>query len=117
MCCAAQFAAEFNAELVFVHAIPYSTIRLGSFYFDPEWRLMMAQRANERITFLKQDMGIGGVTVVETGEAGPVVRDAAADRKADLVVIGRGGSVHGHRRLPSNAYAIIREASCPVVSI
>lgn len=117
MCWAARFAAEFQAQLMFLHVIPYTTTRLGPFYFDPEWRMMIIKQARERIDFLKREMGIAGEIVVDSGEVGAVVRDVAGGRKADLVVVGRGSRAHAHRRLPTHAYAIVRESPCPVVSI
>ena len=115
ICWAARFAAEFGAALELAHAIPFTTTRLGPFYFDPEWRLMLMRQARERMEFLARDMGVQAGIVVDSGEVGPFVHDAALEKKADLVVIGRGA--HTHRRLPTHAYAIVRESPCPVVSI
>jgi nucleotide-binding universal stress UspA family protein len=117
MCWSARFAAEFGAPLTMVHAIPSSTTRLGPVYFDPEWRLMLIGKARERLEFLKRDMGIQGEVLVDSGEAAVVVRDAARDRGSDLVVIGRGGRAHAHPRLPTHAYAIVRESPCPSVAV
>jgi nucleotide-binding universal stress UspA family protein len=115
LCWGARFAAEFGAGLISLHAIPFSTTRLGAVYFDPEWRMMLIRQARERMAFLHEDLNAPGETVVDSGEVGAVVRDVAAARQADLVVIGRGH--RGHRRLPTHAYAIVRDAPCPVVAI
>ncbi|MDE3167745.1 MAG: universal stress protein [Acidobacteriota bacterium] len=115
LCWGARFAAEFGAALLSLHAIPFSTTRLGPVYFDPEWRLMLMRQARERMEFLHEDMAAPGEVVVDSGEIGAVVRDVALAREADLVVIGRGH--RAHRRLPTHAYAIVRDAPCPVVSI
>jgi nucleotide-binding universal stress UspA family protein len=44
------------------------------------------------------------------------VSAAVKQVKADLLIIGRGGGV-GPGRLGLNAYGIIRESPCPVVSV
>ena len=46
-----------------------------------------------------------------------VVSDVASRRKADLLVIGRGRESGLLGRLRANAYAILRESPCPVVTI
>jgi len=117
LCWAAQLAADFGAHLTLVHAVPSTLTRLGPCYFDPEWRLMLIRQASERMEFMKQDIGTPGEVLVDSGEVSRVVSDTARDRKIDLVVIGRGSGAHAHRRLPTHAYAIAREAPCPVVSI
>jgi len=117
ICWAARFAAETGGTLGIVHAIPTETTRLGPVYFDPEWRMMLIDQARKRIDLMKEDMCITGEVMVASGEVGEVASGTARDRKSDLVVIGRGMGAHAHRRLPTNAYAIIRESPCPVVSI
>jgi len=46
-----------------------------------------------------------------------VVRVAATRLNADLVVIGRSPREGNSGRLRPNAYSIVREAPCPVVSV
>lgn len=117
MCWAATFAREFGAELTVVHAIPATSTRMGGFYFDPDWRIELTRQARERIGFLMSDMQITGTVRVEQGEAAECVDQVAAEIHADAVIIGRGraGGVLG--RLPTHAYAIVRQAPCPVVAI
>ncbi len=117
LCWAAGFAREFGAHLTVVHAIPSSSTRLGGFYFDPDWRTQLTRTAIERISFLKQEMGIEASVAIEAGEPPVVVATCAETMKADLLVIGRGSTPRAHGHLPTNAYAIVREAACPVVTI
>lgn len=113
---AARFAGEYGADLDIVHAIPTSTVSVGGFYFDPEWRTHVVNEAHDRINYLRQGLAIKGEVLVETGEVAHSVRAAADESHADLVVIGRSqAGVLG--RLRANAYAIIREAPCPVAAI
>ena len=117
MCWAGGFAAEFGAHLTLIHAIPASATRLGGFYFDPDWRTQLTRSAMERISFLREDMGIEASVAIEAGETPAVVGAAAETLKADLLVIGRGSTPRAHGHLPTNAYAIVRESKCPVVTV
>ena len=117
LCWAAGFAREFGAHLSVVHAIPSSATRLGGFYFDPDWRTQLTRTAAERIGHLKQEMEIEASVAIEAGEPPVVVTTAAETTRADLLVIGRGSTPRAHGHLPTNAYAIVREAACPVVTI
>jgi nucleotide-binding universal stress UspA family protein len=117
LCWAAGFAREFGAHLTVVHAIPSSSTRLGGFYFDPDWRTQLTRTAIERISWLKQELAIEGSVAIEAGEPPVVVATVAEAMKADLLVIGRGSTPRAHGHLPTNAYAIVRESACPVVTI
>ena len=114
---AAAMAREFSADLLVFHALPRSTVTAGGFQFDPEWRMQMEKEARQRIAQLQVDAGASGEVHIEVGDVAPLIRDAATEHKADLLVIGRsrGGGLLG--RLRANAYAILREAPCPVVSV
>jgi nucleotide-binding universal stress UspA family protein len=60
------------------------------------------------------------ITTEPEGEGGNVagtVRNLAMQSRADLVVIGRGAIRTGLGRLYANAYDIIRESPCPVLSV
>ena len=117
LCWAAGFAREFGARLSIVHAIPSSSTRLGGFYFDPDWRTQLTRTAMERIGFLRQEMEIEASVAIEAGEPPVVVATAAEAMRADLLVIGRGSTPRAHGHLPTNAYAIVRGAACPVVTV
>jgi nucleotide-binding universal stress UspA family protein len=117
LCWAAWFARDYGAHLSIVHAIPSSSTRLGGFYFDPDWRTQLTRTAMERIAYLRQEMEIEASVAIEAGEPPVVVTAAAETLGADLLVIGRGSTPRAHGHLPTNAYAIVREAKCPVVTI
>jgi nucleotide-binding universal stress UspA family protein len=99
---AAGFARHFESSLLLVHAVPgaqdVSTGRNG-------------------LAKLQQSAGIDVENCVAAGEPGNVIRQAAVDHKADLVVIGRGHLGETLGRLRTNAYAIIRQSPCPVISV
>lgn len=118
LCWAAQLAAEFNARLTLAHATaPLElTGRAGS-YFAPEWRSVLVSQAREEMTKLQHSTGAEAEVIIESGEAPKVVRQAAEQVRADLLVIGRSPVTGIIGRLRTNAYAIIRESPCPVVSV
>jgi nucleotide-binding universal stress UspA family protein len=114
---AAEFAREFGARLSITHAIPSSATYLGGFYFDPDWRTQMTRTAVERIALFRQEMDIDASVAIEAGEPPAVVTAAAETMSADLLVIGRGSTPRAHGHLPTNAYSIVRQATCPVVTV
>jgi nucleotide-binding universal stress UspA family protein len=114
---AAEFARECGARLSIVHAIPSSATRLGGFYFDPDWRTQLTRTAVEHIGFLRREMEIEASVAIEAGEPPLVVTTAAEATSADLLAIGRGSTPRAHGHLPTNAYAIVRQSTCPVVTI
>jgi nucleotide-binding universal stress UspA family protein len=54
---------------------------------------------------------------VNAGTVAHMVRTVALAKRSDLVVIGRGEIHHMFGRLRANAYSIVREAPCPVLSV
>jgi nucleotide-binding universal stress UspA family protein len=113
---AAGFAAEQRARLVVAHATPSIEGQVGE-YFDPEWRLGLQRQASERLAELKTKTGVVAEDAVDSGDPPRVICEAATSSKADLLVIGRGSASGIFGRLRANAYAIIRQAPCPVVSV
>ena len=109
---ATHVAAEFGAGLQVVHAI--SEAQDHAFADDTEELVSQAQK---KIADVQQCVGSQANVAVLTGEAPAAVCGFAAREKADLLVIGR--SVHNGLagRLRANAYAIIRQSPCPVVSV
>jgi hypothetical protein len=52
-----------------------------------------------------------------TGQPVQFVTSTAAEQQLDLLIIGRGMAKQRGSRLPTNAYGIIRESPCPVISL
>lgn len=101
---AKDFAAAFGAAVSVVHVIPEG----GKDRFNA---------ATEHIECLKKKFQIVGDTHIATGEPATEVASAAVRTNASVLVIGRSPALKGLGRLRANAYAIIRESPCPVVSI
>ncbi len=112
----AQMAEREGAEMVIVHAYPSLEGRAGD-YFDPNWRTYLTQAANDEIMKMQQKLGTDAELVLESGDPSQVVCNLAATRNADLLVIGRGSAAGVFGRLRANAYSIIRQSPCPVVSV
>jgi nucleotide-binding universal stress UspA family protein len=113
---AAEFADEFHSRLTVVHALP--PMEAGpAHYFDQALPAMLRDIAQKRIDELQDRVGTAGQVVLERGSVADVVRDAGGSHDADLVVIGRHEKAGLLGRLRSNAYAIVRESPCPVVSV
>jgi nucleotide-binding universal stress UspA family protein len=113
---AADFARQFAAQLHVIHALPPVEAGLAR-YFDQDLNAALARNTRERIESLLKGMGERANVILEHGDVAKVVRSAAESVDANLVVIGRHASPGVLGRLRAHAYAIIREAPCPVVSI
>ncbi len=111
---AAGFAREFGAALTIVYAIPDF---FGGIYFDAEWRTEVAKNARAQISSLAAELPIHAEVSIETGDVPAAVSGAAQQGNADVMVIGRGRAPAVLGRLRTNAYAILRESPCPVVTV
>jgi nucleotide-binding universal stress UspA family protein len=107
-----DFACEFKAELVLVHAA-HAVQGLTS--KDPAEK--NGAQACEQIRCLQRKLSVAGEILIEEGDPAQVVRAAVARLNADLVVIGRSPREGFLGRLRPNAYSIVRDAPCPVVSV
>lgn len=111
-----QFAEKYGAELEVVHAYPSLEGRSGE-TFDPNWRDYFTGIARDEIGKMQAKIGLNTEVVLESGDIPQVVCGLALARGADLLVIGRGSAAGMFGRLRANAYAIIRQSPCPVVSV
>lgn len=113
---AARIAEEFRSRLSVVHALP--PLEAGQArYFDAGWRVTLERQMKEQLEELMRKVGAKADLMVEHGAVQQVVREAAGSVQADLAVIGRHADSGTLGRLRAHAYAIIRESSCPVVSV
>ena len=113
---AAWFASSCDARLWLIHATPSIEGRTGE-YFDPEWRVSLAEQARLEIAKLADEAGAKPEVLIEDGDAPRVVCTAAERLGADVLVVGRGSAAGMFGRLRTNAYSIIRQSPCPVVSV
>ncbi|MBI3694891.1 MAG: universal stress protein [Acidobacteria bacterium] len=115
---AAEFGAEYHAQMALIHAAPSLDISgRGGQYLGPEWRAMLLDSAKERAQRLLEKVGCRAEVYIDTADTHRYVPQAVAQFQANVLVVGR--SPHGGLigRLRTNAYALIRESPCPVVSV
>jgi nucleotide-binding universal stress UspA family protein len=110
---AAFLAKEYGADLGIVHATPAPPATPTRFP-DPDFLTYLETEAGKRIAQLQASARTDARIFVSGGDPAEVVSCAARQFGADIAVIGRHGGA-GHLR--HNAYAILRQSPCPVISI
>jgi nucleotide-binding universal stress UspA family protein len=100
---AANLARAFDARLTLLNTMPCG----------PNVQLA----AGEELRMLQAASGADADVLLESGEPAPAICAAADRLKSDVLVIGRGSAAGVYGRLRTNAYAIIRQSPCPVVSV
>ncbi len=113
---ARRFADSAGADLKILHATPNLEGRAGE-YFDPDWRRHVEASVREDVAGLLSRLGFDAPLAVDSGEVPATVCELAQEWKADVLVIGRGSAAGVFGRLRANAYSIIRQSHCPVVSV
>lgn len=99
---AVEFANEYRAQLVVVHA---------------SGAIENAANSRKEIEKAVAAAGADAEIVVERGEVPTMVAAEASRRQADLMIIGRSPSPGVFGRLRAHAYPIIRQSPCPVISV
>jgi len=114
---ATRLANDFDAGLSVIHAVPRLDPSL-KVVFSSDLRDQMEGNIRTEIERLQETAGARKTTVcIEEGDAPEVICSYATSVGADLLVIGRGGKNSGKGRLRTNAYSIIRQSTCPVLSV
>lgn len=114
---AAQFANDFGAQLSVVHVIPEVGSRF-SLNHHSQLKQELEKSALARLEEIKRSAGIETATnSIQEGDVASRVSSFVAAAGADIAVIGRGAAEGKEGRLRTNAYAIIRQSGCPVISV
>ena len=101
------FSHEFQAMLTLLHVVtPH-----------PDADEALRTAARQDLEQLRAAGGANAEILIDSGDAAQVVCATAADTGADVLGIGRGSAAGVFGRLRTNAYAIIRQSPCPVVSV
>lgn len=109
---ASELAHDYKAKLRLVHAVYEGTSQPEMDFSD-----FLKQVARENLAKLQRQVGTNFEVCLESGAVSRVIRAAALHHEADLVIIGRGTLGEAFGRLRTNAYKIIRDSPCPVLSV
>ena len=113
---AARLARSFDARLFLIHAIP-ALVPAEEDYYQQAWREDLAIGGRDQLDRLQQSVGTKAEQLVVAGDVPHTVCAQVEELGADVLVIGRSSESGLLGRLRTNAYAIIRGAHCPVVSV
>ena len=111
-----EFARQQSLELQLIHAVAGAD-GMWTEERDPSMYEFLFHAARERIAKLQARPGPTSKSASSEGSVGSAVHQAALDFDADLIVIGRGAIQTSFGRLKNSAYAIIRAAPGPVISV
>ena len=111
-------AKQYQAKLGIVHATAAIDTTVASLDIEEEFDRQVSTQAKARIDALQAEAGTTAHQVfINPGQPEAVVADAAREFAADLLVIGRHSGEGIAADLFQSAYAILREAPCPVISV
>jgi len=108
---ASKLAAEFDCELSLVYTVPEAR------YGDEKTKAKLILEAGQRVREVAQCVSAEPKVSILSDEVAQGVCGFAEREKADLLVIGRSVQEGMLGRLRTNAYSIIRQSPCPVVSV
>jgi nucleotide-binding universal stress UspA family protein len=113
--CASELAKAIGANLGLVHAVAVDETWPEK-YLEGDFSAALVEKGREDVAGYQKEAGTSLEAAIEGGAVSRVVREAALAQQADLLMIGSGKVHKPLARLRSNAYAIIRESPCPVIS-
>jgi nucleotide-binding universal stress UspA family protein len=106
---ASEFSQQMGAELSFLHVVSSTG--------DVPALASVREDVLDRLEAVKQSILVQEPLHVEAGGIAETVTEKARQGRTDLVLIGRGLLSSPLGRLRSNAYAIIQQSPCPVLSV
>lgn len=105
---ASLLASELDAALLLVH-VAHRFDSPGEGFYSREFHQHVLAEANRKMDELQRIAGTRAELIIESGSLVSTVSKVAEERKADLLVIGRGGNPDSGM-LSLNSYGIIRES-------
>lgn len=115
---ASDLAADLQACLIVVHAIPSLEFHPETYFLEADMRRALIGDARTKLArWIGASRTPSAEIRVEGGNVSTVVRSVIEDNRADLLVIGRASGKGILGRLRTHSYALIRESPCPVISI
>ena len=113
---AVDIADAIHATLRLIHAVP-PVDQTPMTRLEDVFRADLMRLSRESVMKLQDEAGTHLDLCMEMGPVSKVVHAAAVHHGADLVMIGHGRIHNTLGRLRTNAYSIVREAPCPVLSM
>jgi nucleotide-binding universal stress UspA family protein len=118
---AGKLARDLGAELHLGTAIEVEDMKVA-LNFGSDWERYALERARDRLHELQSQTNIDCALHARIGEPSKVIPHLAASLHPSLMVIGRSVKGNGPMEriggmLRTNAYALIRESPCPVLSV
>jgi len=114
-----RFADEirrlFSAKLHLLHCLPEAATRPNK-YFDFDLHGYLLEGARVELKKMQREAGIACEITITGGAVSKVVRNLALEKKAGLIVLGRGECQHRFGRLRTHTFQIVHDAPCPVLS-
>lgn len=120
----AFMASLFKADIILLHAVKpnwtvysaeNSSVPIDTIQYQTERTLEKLEDAAEKIRKYNR---LNVETLCETGRVCPVIISAVDKYNADLIVMGtHGASGFEERFIGSNAYRVVNDAHCPVITI
>jgi nucleotide-binding universal stress UspA family protein len=112
---AERMAVAYGATLALVSAIEWPTddptVDPGNY-----WDRIRSSAETDLVNY-SRTLPIRASTHIVFGPIAHVLRDAAVQQAADLLIVGRGESQSKLSGVLSNLYSIVRESPCPVLSV
>ncbi|MES1260128.1 MAG: universal stress protein [Acidobacteriota bacterium] len=113
---AAELAASSQGRVHIVHAVA-SPDAAAERYGGSEFTEFLKDQARLTIHEMQKVTKTGFPVCIEAGNTPEVIRQAALSHQADLILIGRGVLPRFAGGLRSQAYAIVHDTPCPVLSV
>ena len=113
---ASGLAEKLHSKLTLLHVVPHSESVAGQ-RSNRDSEASVVSLARDGLQKMRDSAGAACDVHIEIGEPAKTVIAFAGTLKADLLVIGRSPQDGLIGRLRANAYTVISQASCPVVSV
>ena len=118
---AIELAGALDARIELIHALLVPSRATDFVPSPPDFTEALQEAASGRlneITGRVKEMGIEVTSELKLGVPSQVILDSAAEKKADLIVIGtRGLSGLRHLLLGSTAERVVQHSECPVLTV
>ena len=113
-----EFAQAYGAKLDLIHVVPEIThgTPYGEWY-PTNLGDILVKTGREKADDVLKKAGCEAEVHITSGAVSREVKNFAEQSGADLVIVGRSSGEASLGRLKANAYGIVRESPCPVISV